>query len=588
VRAIGSALCVTASLLLAACGGGGGAAASGSAPTQQSGVLRLSTNNLTYKVALNDQTPAAVFTVSLDTVTTGEGEFTTQNQANIHVVLKAPYELSIGTHSDRVIVSACSTDSCSEPIANSQQTLTLTYTVTAAAAGNVPAIAFDATHFVRTGVRDAPPGVTEDAASITAPFTVTNFPFDANVFISAQTNTGIYPMGTLAGWSDLAHGSFQAFPIFASQIAPGVYHDTITVTACLDQGCVNPFPGSPFTLAIDYTVSNTSTYAGPGGYTYQVLHAGVGHIAWNATTQRIVATTSRGTLQQGLMSLSAPDGAADWMLPLDGIAGQLALSDDGQFAYVVSLPSQDIYKVRLADHTLVATLPFTAGTVLELQVAPGHADLLAIAYQEQNSDVADVELLDTATLASSTRAIAGFESELATIAWGASSSTLYAYDGYADLLSTFTPNAATAALGTPATETVDLNGTHLVDTGIHFAGGKLLENHGVLYDPASHHIVRSFALPVSAQGLSNLDYSSAILDAVTGRAYFRYENSTSTNILMEIHAFDVATGAEIGSASTWGYSPTDFIRWGANGLAAVDDAVSESSIEIVSGALVAP
>ncbi|HEU4382346.1 MAG TPA: PQQ-binding-like beta-propeller repeat protein [Anaeromyxobacteraceae bacterium] len=111
--------------------------------------MSVSTNQISVSASLTDPAPSATVDVTvanppetglqLGYNTTNNGvsavalQGTHGNTATILVSFKAPVELGIGTYQDTLLLAVCKDAQCAQQIANSPQTILVTYTVTAGA-----------------------------------------------------------------------------------------------------------------------------------------------------------------------------------------------------------------------------------------------------------------------------------------------------------------------------------------------------------------------------------------------------------------------------------------------------------------------
>jgi hypothetical protein len=372
-----------------------------------------------------------------------------------------------------------------------------------------------------------------------------------------------------------------------SALGLGTYRDTITLTACLDLACVNPIPGSPFTIPVDYTVTNTFTASGSNGYVWNAVQVDPQFIAWNAINKRLIGITTWTTQPnpQSLVSVDPVTLQVDWILPLGYPPTAIAVSEDGLYAYVGLSGSQHsaVEKIRLSDRAIITSVAVPDNlSIDEIHPMPGFADALAISthinYTERS-----VRLLDMAAGTGNAYTVTpNLTGSPLSLAWGGSANVLYAYDVADDKLYTFHPGGG--QLRTPDVLNIDLNGTQYTPSRIVYWQGMLIESHGAVFNIANKQITARLQLPLASNSaLSNPDMSVVEVDATNHRLYFRYSMGGGSATLS---TFDLPTLQMTGTMLTNnGPFIGDLVRWGNNGLAYTTTA---GFIGIMTGAFVLP
>ena len=143
----------------------------------------------------------------------------------------------------------------------------------------------------------------------------------ATYYVFAKTtNSGIASVSVANGSSTIeATGRVNINFKAPGSLGVGTYTDTVTVTACYDQGCAQPLGNTPQTLSVQYTVTNptptvsalspTEVSAGSGAFTLTVTGTEFSPSAvanWNGTP--LPTTVSSST--QLTASVSAADVAS--------------------------------------------------------------------------------------------------------------------------------------------------------------------------------------------------------------------------------------------------------------------------------------
>ncbi|HMI36982.1 MAG TPA: hypothetical protein VK505_05085, partial [Steroidobacteraceae bacterium] len=131
--------------------------------------LHFSPSTLQVSAAVNGLTPdPAVVTVSIanapaDAQYIGGGytpqgilqitvDWSQQTQATVTVYFKAPNDLAPGTYQDTLHLALCKDSVCTNEIAGSRATMTITYTVSAPSAQAMPTVWIDTSQIVVSGL----------------------------------------------------------------------------------------------------------------------------------------------------------------------------------------------------------------------------------------------------------------------------------------------------------------------------------------------------------------------------------------------------------------------------------------------------
>jgi hypothetical protein len=588
------ALVLLASLGLAGCGGGGGPAAS---PAPKSGLVPDS-RSLAATAAINDAAPGATLVIDVlnapsaaqyvrlrytaSGVLSATVDWPAGTQIQVQVAFKDPAGLAPGSYADSMIFELCEDGNCNKLVPGFSVTVPVSYVVTQPAAGNAPTVTLNPGQLSASDSTYGPGGLQPLQAPLTFDLDLAHFGKPPAITVSSTHAAVQYTSVNVSG---LTLATVQLAMATPSTLAAGTYHDTVTVDVCLAADCINRVAGSPFTLAVDFTVGGGGVVSGPAGYSWRYAPSGAAMIAWDAHSQRLVGVAAQPAQ---LLLIDPATGLVDQSFAL-GCTPYLgpAVSDDGVYAYIGcgdAYAAHFIERVRLADHALLDSTPLPAGqSIQELHVAPGNDALLAVSTNDASGSQAiqlyDGSLAVTDALAWSNGV--GMTSHPG-LAWGADAGTLYAYDPVSDLLRTFHP--AGGSLGSPADLTVDLDDVRPSWSAITYQQGLLLESHGAVYDVASGQVLRRLDLHTPATaGMGDPYYSVAALDATARRAYFWYLNVSS----MTIQSFDIDTGATIGYIPTDSRSTCCVVRWGSDGLAYLLSG-SADGLVLLNGPFVAP
>src|SRR5258708_31894022 len=438
-------------LALGGCGGGGNGGGS-AAPSVQ---LRFSPSTLQVSAAVNGLIPdPAVVTVSIanapaDAKYIGGGytphgisqiflDWSQQTQATVTIDFKAPYNLAPGTYQDTLHLALCTDSACTNEIAGSRSTMTITYTVTAPSPQAIPSVWVDTSQIVvsalNTGaVVSVTPG--PDIVGIQIPIHAGNVAYPVSVSTQSTNVTVAYANANAAfnGLEAMLYVQLK-YPL---DLGVGSFHDTIQISACLDAACVNPVTSSPLVITVDYVVSDNVTVPGSSGYTMRFV------VIPNSTG--LVDDPTRGLLY--VVQLGGSASLVKSVIPSTGaIAAQLTapalftgrtlrISPDGKYLYTPSFSYLGVHRFLLPDWTLDTTILFESNSlnggydVADLQVVPGTNDSLVVArtYGGGFGVPADVVAYDG--MVKRTNSVvtpyAASGPDVAYLEWGADSATLY-------------------------------------------------------------------------------------------------------------------------------------------------------------------
>jgi hypothetical protein len=589
--------------LLAACGGGGDG---GSAPAPRALTFTQPSTSITQPI--NGTPPVVVLAFhidpafqndyafarySTDGIATLSGSLASATEGTITLVMKAPGALSKGVHVDSIDLRLCSDSPCNTPIAGATATATINYTVTAPLPGNEPSIQFTPAAIVRTDhpLQGIATNLQPTGMASIVTFDMNNIGVTPNVQVGSYTTNAVTGVG-LVGYSSSSQlprpqGSISVLFNPALTLPLGTYHDSITVVACLDPDCVNPLPGSPFTIPVDYTLSNTITVAGANGYTWNPLVADASQVAWSAATGKLTGLTSwfLQSHPQSLVTLDPVSLQAGSYTRLPDVPMAMAVSPDGLYAYVGiydSATGSRIEKRRLSDSAVVGSVPIDPQQGIdEIRVAPGAAELVVVATHVDYTQHA-IDLVDMASLTKldASMVTATQSNTVLSPTWGADAGTLYVYDVGLDVVCTLHP--AAGQLGMPTCLTADLNGTQAVTSQVRYANGLLVESHGGLFDLATGQVQPRLDLPMPwGSTLHNPDFSMVTVDAAAHRAYFL----SSTGGLSALNVYDLQTRQMTGTLPTNASGLGSIVRFGRDGLAYT---TGGSFVGILTGPFVVP
>jgi hypothetical protein len=394
------------------------------------------------------------------------------------------------------------------------------------------------------------------------------------------TNSVVGITGAPYAATDDTHSTITPAFRAQNQLGPGTYSDTIQVTACLDSACVNPVPGSPFTIPLTYTIDGTTTTSGTYGYTVTVLPLGALDIAWDAA--RAVFYVAEGVTPffpnavSQVATLDPATGESGTAAALPSLPNTLTLSDDGSLLYVGLWGSIRRFTVPALTPDITITLGqdagggyFYAGDMRTLPGAP-HSLLVARGVQVTPGQTSGLVLFDDAVVRGSALGAGTQPPFVATLEFGADASVLYGGSVGLPTLDLYTLSIGPSgvALGSDAQQ---------VGSGrLHYANQFLYTDDGKVFDPATATIVGGY--PGNA-------YVTAVLPDLANGRIFAISNATGASPAVQL--FDPTFKTLLASVPlVLGYGNiTRVVRYGSQGLALVGDS---GYVVLISGAFVAP
>lgn len=597
---------VIGSLLFAvgACKGGGGSDESGGSSPR----LNLSVSAVTISAPVTSGTrPTSSITVAVENAGTTNYYIRVQHSSNgianlgstrdrgpLEVLLdfKTPYDLRPATYSDTLVFDLCTDGTCASLVAGASITVPVQYTVVAPSAGQAPSITLSLTSLdLQALVTDVlAPGVPIVDLTLSG---LESSPFVTVVANGTAVQRPVYAPGSPAG---LSGGQLYADVHSPGTLGPGVYHGTVTVTACLDRSCVNPLAGSPVTLSVRLTVANQVD--GPHGYRIRIVEEFVDDVVWDETRQRFYMSTPDTFPQGSDHRISVVDPATASVVSSIAVAwtpSLLAISADDQFLYVSSTSSPlAVRRLRTSDLSIDATIPTgISPTGVEyfargISVAPDQPQTIAVvrATNLDNPANGGLALFDNTTRRP---AVLAEQPDGATgpfmdrVTWGADSSTLFAGNLSAQTreLYALTADASGARI---ARQVAASN----LARSVHFGAGLVYSDGGVLYDPVTLATIDVLDVP---QAGAFADVTT--IDAPGNRVFLMWNwldpLNTDAGFSRNLSSFDLPTRAQIATIplhSQW--HPVKMIRWGTDGLALVVRRSFDSRLILIDGAFIRP
>jgi hypothetical protein len=575
-------------ITLGACGGGSGGSSNQGNPTPSppptSSSLSLGASSVSisaYAANLAPQ-PASIGVSIVNSPTTEFGyhvsasgaavtgsSFTWQSTATgtLTISFASPGQLGPGVYKGSVQLSVCYDAACLQPIGGSPATVSVTYTVNA---GTQPATSFT--------ISPGPGGITSPLYTSQAATILDNF----SLYVTNIPSSGLWVQITQPADGFVTNAALEPFTGPSAVIGltikspatlgSGIYNESATFSLCFDQACQNQVPGSPVTEPISFVVSLTA------GLEYAIQHIslqGAYDVAWDSANQQLYATTVSGAaIPDSLVQLNPVTGAIGPSLSLGVDLWHVAISGDGQYAYVSSNTQPTVYRVQLPSLVSDLQIPLgstpngtgTPNTVSQMQVAPGNPQTLAVslAVNGGTESSAGVQIFDGAVARPNILAPLGYYQTAPSIAWSDTASALYALRfSQQQPLSQELDALAVNASGITLTNSLQISTLDPVSK-IFYAGGRLYGLDGNVRDASTGAVTAQIALPT---GYSIINM---IPDVANGRIFiladagaqsldlilFCYDSSTLTMLSL----------ADLGFNPIPGY-PSDFILWGSDGIA---------------------
>jgi hypothetical protein len=485
--------------------------------------------------------------------------------AQIQIFFKAPYTLRPSTYDDSVTLEVCTDRNCTNQIAGSPIQVAVQYTVSPVTGSSAPTVVVSNNSFSVQALPtdNFPPTQAQDGISVhNAP----SFPLTVNVTSTSNGLASVVP--TLPLWV-LVPPTNLGGPMMInyknpSQLAPGLYQDTIKVTACLDSACVNPLAGSPQIITVSYLVGNS--IPGNAGDTVTQLPLHAHDLVWDSVHAVIYASVAADSVTDPntIAVINPVSGAVTSSVSLGYEPQRIAVSGDGAYLYVGQHGTSKIVRYALPAFTVDATLDVGSSYYpWDIEVAPGAPKTFAVSRSGGPASISaeGVMIFDDTTARPT---IAGFNgtgptAELDYLAWGADATTLYGDDSYTSGQTLSTMNVT--ASGAQVT-----SGVPGITAGkILYVDGRIYSDNGNVFDPATGKTIASLATPAYDRA-----YAIAV-DSTVSRVYLLAGNGSRSN---DLFIYDRSTLSLLRSQTILGpqlspytATPDAFIRWGTNGLA---------------------
>lgn len=588
---------------LVACGGGSGGASGGGAglppPPPPASKAQLQMDATAFSVSayaanlaplpvtltatiVNPPTAELNYRVSSSGKAVVSSSFAWQSAqtGSLTITFPSPRQLGAGTYQGSVQLSVCLDSVCAQPIDGSPQSISVTYLVNP---GSQPAASFT---IQPSGITS--PLFTSQTSPIKEDFAlyVTNFPSSGLWLFVAQPKGGPVISAALenVGGPTADIGLMIKSP---ATLGPGIYTDSVSFSLCYDSACQNLVPGSPVTEPLDLIVSATAGIE----YTSKTIGLpGASFVAWDSVSQQFYATTaSGGTNPNSLLQLDPVTGAVGPALAFPVALTKLAISSDGQYAYVASKDQPTVYRVALPSLTsdlqiALGSSQNGANTVYQMAVAPGAAQTLAVSFDAGGATeyTAGVAVFDGAVQRPNLLPPLNSLGSPASIAWGDSASTLYALRtapaNPAWLAEIDTVSVSSSGLSVGTAFPIDLQNDPI--TALYYAAGRLYGFDAIVRDSSTGMTLGRFAIPSGYQIITLLP------DPGNSRVFFLTHVLQSSHLVLlcyDAGSFAMTSLADLGYDNSSAY-PLNMILWGASGIA-FD--YGGSGVTVLSGAFVA-
>lgn len=332
----------------------------------------------------------------------------------------------------------------------------------------------------------------------------------------------------------------------------GGYEDEIRLRLCYDDPCTREVNGSPIIVRTHYSVEESGVLASGAEYRARGTNVTAVDMAWSPVNNRIYAAVPSAF---SVAVIDPATGKVERMANLGGVPRLLAASDDGQFLFV-SRAQGIVGRYRLPALTLEETYILASDkTILDLAVAPGRPDTVAISAVDEGGFNAISVYNDAGFLT----LFSGVGEGPGPIAWNDDGVTIYAKG--ADAGTTLYSKTITSP---PDSTLMTAFAAAFVRSGgeISFGAGRVVDDFSLVVDASTGALEGSLR--------SGLDPVRTVVDGPQMRAFVADESigSRVTSYALDTRAQIDSIEIPIPDSSSGGDAPTDqIIRWGEDGLA---------------------
>jgi hypothetical protein len=329
------------------------------------------------------------------------------------------------------------------------------------------------------------------------------------------------------------------------------------VRLCFDSACLMPVPSAHNTLTVRHVV-----YASEGrDFTSRWLDLDATYAALDPLGEMLYVVRVFQTGDSAVTAVDPVTGAIGASAALPGEATTIALSDDGQFAYVTSIYPQVVHRLRLPglQPDGVITLD-PMRQPLQVAVAPGAPQTIAVS-QSMPAAERSIAIYDGAVKRDQEASIG------TSMAWNSTATEIYSTGSHSNALFRWSVTPG----GLELMDTIALPDTASTVRQMFVESGQLNLSTGQRFDPVAGTFDTWIESPCC---------NTVALDTLQGRAF-------SAGGGLRSHA--LATGEEIATAWLPGLSEGRYfpppIRWGRDGLAVV---TYDGELVLINGSFVAP
>jgi hypothetical protein len=266
---------------------------------------------------------------------------------------RPPQQLAPGTYTDTVTLRACRESPCVNHIAGSPKTISVTYKVVEP---DVPAtMTLQTDSILLDGfLLDSTPPPWQNVDVV-----FSNMYGNTMPFVSVTGTTGLVDVignTQVAAVPNPVRRLTFKLPA-PSTLGVGTHTDVLTVRGCVDSDCAHEVAGSPATINVTFSVTDTTT--GENAFTARPVAAEANELVWDAIRQviylSIPATAAANANSIGL--LDPVTGVISGHVPVGANPGDMEISPDGQYLYVALRGAGAIERRSLPSLELDLTIP---------------------------------------------------------------------------------------------------------------------------------------------------------------------------------------------------------------------------------------
>lgn len=494
-----------------------------------------------------------------------------EHAGEIHVYFQRPFYLAPGVYHDSVRIEGCEDSDCIRVLPQGARTYSVAYTVKPATGANAPTVTFSPQSVQLQDLISSSGATTNPVIDVN----FTRAPIPPRMEIESTSNAiARVTTGTQSDSHQQIHLSLKT-PV---ELGVGTYTDTLSIRLCIDPDCVNPYPGNPYTLTVEYSITNA--VGGEHGYTVDVLLL---------PALELVADPGRELLYVSLepASIAVLDPVTRELVhsvDVGEAASALAVSDDGQYLYASVRRTGKIRRFRLPQLTPDIDIELGThaifGTPLaakDIQVAPAQPGTIAVVLADEANGTQGVVVFDGATARADRipPPVNPYTDVAADVLqWNADATLLFGANwvGQNDSLYDFSVDAG--GLRVSATTT----GVHTSFQSMRYAEGLLYFDDGRIFDTAAHRLVDP--IPVGTCFVCR-----TLPDAELGKVFVAGVSVFGVGDSLQVH--DMTTRAPIAGAVLPGALGMHHLaRWGADGLAMLGNFPGSLGVILYRGPLI--